>query len=531
MNPAPYNPGSGIVIPEENPITKEMIAGFAGRRWLIVLLVFLGTVAGTYCVLSLMTEKYETESKIIVKLGRENVDPPATARGNVLVTGLRLQDAANEIQILRSSELLGQVVDEVGIEAFRAKPAQPTSLAGWAKYYVKSAVKSVKRGYDEALIALDLKKRLGERELAIETVREGTQVELEKDTDVIGIRTRLPDYTLSEKIQRSMIAVYLARRGGVRQDDGVREFLDAETQEARRSLAQIEGRIQDLKGRKSITSLQEQQSLLLRELRDLTSASIQTRTEIAGLEQQAQELRSRIAETPREIRASQQEVPNPLVNSLRERLVNLRAQLSTTSNKYQPDSVVVVNLRKEIADLEAQLQAETSTRPGTVTYEVNPLRQSLEKSLQETAVALAGARSKLEQQSRSLDQLRRELRELDAAQGTLQDAERTRVAEEERYLNLVKKRQAAHLDSELLDKRISNVNVLQQPASTPAPVYPRKLLIFYISLGVGLLLGVIVALIVEYLDPSVRDARRAELILQAPCLGVVGYGAGQAGSR
>lgn len=525
------NPSSSIIVPEENPITKEMITGFFSRQWLIILLVFVGTVVGTYSVLSVMTEKYETESKVLVKLGRENVDPPATVRGSVLVTGLRLQDAANEIQILRSSELLGQVVDEVSLEAFRAKPAQPASLVGWAKYYVKSAVKSVKRGYDEALITLDLKKRLGERELAIETVREGTQVELEKDTDVIGIRTRLPDYTLAEKIQRSMIAVYLARRGGVRQDDGVREFLDAETQEARRSLSQIEGRIQDLKGRKSITSLQEQQSLLLRELRDLTSSSIQARTEIAGFEQQAQELRSRISEAPREIRASQQEVPNPLVNSLRERLVNLRAQLSTTSNKYQSDSVVVVNLRKEITDLEAQLQAETSTRPGTVTYEVNPLRQSLEKNLQETMVALAGARSKLDQQMRSLEQLRRELRELDATQGTLQDAERTRVAEEERYLNLVKKRQAAHLDNELLDKKISNVNVLQQPASTPAPVYPRKLLIFYISLGVGLLLGVIIALIVEYFDPSIRDVRRAELILQAPCLGVVDYGSSPAGSR
>ncbi len=517
-------PHNMLMLPDENPVTKEAVLSFFRRHWLMIVLVFLGTVLGTYSVLSLMTEKYETESKILVTLGGENVDPPPTVRGSVLVTGLRLQDSVNEIQILKSNELLGRTVDDIGVEAFRPRPARPVSLIGWAKYYVKSAARSVKSAYGEVLISLDLRKRLSEREQAIELIREETVAEPEKDSDVISIRTRLPDYTLGERVQARLIEVYMARRGGIRQDNSVRDFLVTETAQAKRSLTEVESRIQGLKSRKSITSLEEQQSLLLRQIRDLAASVIQTRTEIAGLEKQSDELRRRVADTPREIRTSQQEIPNPLVTTLRERLSTLRSQLSTTMTKYQPDSAVVANLKKEIQDLETQLQAESSTRQGTVTFAVNPLRQSLEKNLQEATVALAGARSKLAQQSKSLDEMQRELRDVDESQGSLQDAERSRKAEEERYLSLLKRRQAAQIDDELLDKRISNVRILQAPSSTPAPVYPRKLLIFYASLGVGLLLGIIFALLADYLDDRVRDVRRAEQLLQAPCLGVVDYG-------
>lgn len=505
---------------DESPITLNQVKDFLRRRWLIIVLAFVGTILGTYGGLNLLTEKYETEAKILVRLGRENVDPPATARGNVLVTGLRLQDAVNEIQILTSAELVSEVVDRIGVEAFRDKPTLPTTLIGWAKYYAKTAAKTVKRGYEEMLYAADLKKRLGEREAAIELIRGETVAEPERDSDVIAIRLRLPNYALAERIEQEMVALYMERRGSIRKDEGVREFYSDEVKEAKQQLMASEGARAFLKRTKAITSPQEQRSLLLRQQRELASSLSTAKAEVAALERQCEELKKQLSDTPEQIRSSRQEIPNPQALSLRERLAAARAQASVLSNKYQPESPVIQNVRREIADIETQLRAEAAISTGAVTYQLNPIRQALTQRLQEAEVSIAGIQSRSRQQQEALASVARELRVLDDADNNLADIERNRQINEDNYLALVKRSQAAEIDSQLHDSRISNVSVLQQPATSPVPVYPKKMLIFYISLGVGLLLGFVIALLADYFDDHVRDPDRTEAMSNLRCLGV-----------
>ena len=74
----------------------------------VILLVFVTTVVCTYAGLALYSDKYDTIAKLLVKVGRETVDPPATtaARGGTLISsGVRREDVASEVQILTSQDI------------------------------------------------------------------------------------------------------------------------------------------------------------------------------------------------------------------------------------------------------------------------------------------------------------------------------------------------------------------------------------------------------------------------------------------
>ena len=159
-------------------------------RWVIAG-VFLLTTLTAYSALSLMTELYEVRSALLVKLGRENLDAPVTARNAVLSTGVRREELGSEVQILQSSDLAAQVVDEIGLEAFRPYRVVPDSLLGKAKFYAKAALRWAKDRGTDALIALDLQKRLGERDMAIASITDKLAAEPQKDSDVILLRLRL----------------------------------------------------------------------------------------------------------------------------------------------------------------------------------------------------------------------------------------------------------------------------------------------------------------------------------------------------
>src|SRR5262249_44470441 len=113
-------------------ITLAQVKAFLPRYKWVIAGVFLATVVSAYVGLSLTTEQYDANAALLVKLGRENLDPPPTARNGILSTGLRREELGSEVQILRSADLFGQVVDTIGVEAFQVKRVPPPGLVAKA---------------------------------------------------------------------------------------------------------------------------------------------------------------------------------------------------------------------------------------------------------------------------------------------------------------------------------------------------------------------------------------------------------------
>jgi uncharacterized protein involved in exopolysaccharide biosynthesis len=92
---------------------------------------------------------------------------------------------------------------------------------------------------------------------------------------------------------------------------------------------------------------------------------------------------------------------------------------------------------------------------------------------------------------------------------------------EESYLGYAKRVEEGRISDELDRRRVANVSLLSPPVASIEPVAPRKLLIMVLSLPVGLLLGVALALFAEYLGQAVSTPRDLAGIEGVAYLGTV----------
>ena len=512
---------AAFVAPERPRLTLKQLLGLLRQYALTVAVVFVLTVVGAYAALSLMTEQYDTDAQLLVKMGRENLDPPAVSRNVPFSAGLRHEELMSEIEILRSPDLLAKVVDQVGVDRFNRHRVPAATFFGQIKDAVKSVARGIKETYSDTLIALDLKKRLDPREKAIAGLMDGLAVEPVKDSDVISLKLRMPDAALARDLESALIQNYLVRRVEVRRTPGVQEFLDQLATDRQRTLTTAEARTEGWKKQSGITSPVEETNLLLKQIRDLSGAEATTSGEINAAIGEIAGSEKILGSVPEYQRSAEQQTPNPARQSIEEKLISLKLQRSQELQKYRSDSGSIESIDQSIARLTDLLQQEKATQVGSVTVQLNPSRMAAQQSLHQNMVRLEGLRAMDARQKLELSQLTAQLSHLQSADSRLVDMERSRKIAEQDYDSVVRHKLDSDLSTELDKQRVSNVSVARVPSSTLEPVYPRKLLIMAIALAGGLILGIGLALLLHYFDDRVQYPEQLELETGLPHLGTM----------
>ena len=503
------------------PLTWALVRRFLARYTFVILVVFGTTVLTTYLYLLLITEQYDVSAKLLVKVGRENVDPPPTVRSNVVQIGLRPEEINSEIQILTSPDLMAQIVDGFPPEAFVSRLEPASGLLGRLKYHVKSVVRIFKGWLEDGLIALNLKKRLNERDKAIVGLLGSLDVMRQRESDVIGLSMRTPDPALGVTVLDKLIAFYLQRRLEVRQNSGVKEFFDAWAREAREQLQHIEGQIVAWKLQYTLSLPEKQASLLLEHIRALLAERALMLREIEAVSRQITVTKKQLQATPREIRGHRQETPNPSMQTLRDRVTQLRLEKTQLLSTYRPEFDRVQNLNTKIQRIEGLIEQEETRQIASVTYDANPLSKLLEEQLYKDSIQLEGVKAKATLLAEQQRRLESELQRLEEAHARLVEFEREQQIAKEKYVSILQRKQDADSAAALDRNRISSLNVLMPPIASIEPVAPRKLLLMGVACVLGLGLGVALSLLLYYLDDRVRDPAQLEATTGLPCLGAI----------
>ena len=503
-------------------ISVHDIGAFLRRYYVVILIVFACCVAGTYLTLSFLTEQYDTKASVIVKIGRENLDPPSTARNNVFSTGVRHEDVMSEIELIKSPALIEGVVRELGPETFKDHRVAPSGLFAKTKYYIKVALRFGKNQYKNLLYALSLKKRLGDEEAAVVELGGDLTATWQKDTDVIEIALRMPDPALSQRILNQLLNDYFVLRVEVRRGAGVDEFMLSESNKVKSQLAEAEAAEDTWKRSHDLSSVKDQRPLYLQQIRDLSAEHDQTLRDIQTAMRQLSSLTALLKSTPDDRKQSQQEVPNPVIETYRQRLTVLQSERAELLSKYNENSTVIANKNDEIERLKTLVRNEQSTQTSAVTFVANPVRQDLEKRQHEEEIAISGLGARSQAQVSQLNSLKLRMSSFDLADDHLRDLERNRELLETQYMSLAKRKGDADITGALDTNHISNVSLISPPWTDPEPAYPRKMLLMYVALGVGLVLGLGFALMLQYLNDDVRDVKDVQRLLGVPCLGIFG---------
>lgn len=486
------------------------------HKWKIIivaLLVIFGVTLYTYVI----PEKYTSEARVLVKVGRESMEIDPTISGptmGMLVN--RDAEVRSEVAILQSRELIDQAVSGLGESYFTMKPDEMG--AGGIKGVLRDVRRTVRSIGDNILYGLDLKTKLDPHDAAVQAAMENLTVEAERNTNTIHVSYDAPGAEAAQKTLEGIITLYLKKHIDVHSSLAGPEFFERRAGELKKALEDSEAELESFRTTNGIVDLQSQKSTLLERINSLMMDGRNLRAErdgsaarLASLED-AMRGRTKMHETESRVTNA-----SPVRDNLKQTLAELRRQEAEMAALYPDTHRPLVMLREQIANLEGSISGEPETRFERVTA-VDTVFQDLTVSLAQERAQYAAKQAAFDSLSGSLEDAQKELDRLAATETELERLTRQRDTAENEYISYRDNVGRSKINEALEANNVSNLSVVEAPTRPVEPSYPNKPM----NIGVGILLGVLaglcLAFLLDYLDDSLNTTDRAERRLGVPVL-------------
>ncbi len=424
------------------------------------------------------------QSRLLILLGSDYVFRDFRQDANAAGSNLsfdRAQIVHAEIEILSARDLRRQTLQQVGVD--RAYPA----LAG-RPHALEQA--------DEQLT----------KDLTIDNVPQ---------SNVIDLKLRNRDREIAAELLNALVQNYIVRRRQVFNQTDAESFRQPRDALDRR-LAEVEARLSTFATDHAVgdynQALNEAQTR-----RAALAAQLETLQEqIATRGGRTQQLLRRAQITPSTVELSVDQGRSQQAEALTQSLLTLQGQRRDAAAKFRDDYPLVVELDRQIGQLQAQVQAAPSRQTALVRHGVNPVRQQIDGEAADAEGDVAGLRNGRGQIVDALQATDARLKELIQIGPEYRELTRQRGVIEAAYQDLAKNAEEAQLQT-ALTRAQANVRVIQS-AAPPLRGHTGRLAI----LGAGLLLGLVAALTVILISAAASETmltpRDVEDRLQTPAI-------------
>lgn len=495
---------------------RDLVYVLFRHKW--KMLLFFTSV---FCLFVLVTVTsspiYRSEAKLLLKVGRESVtlDPTASTGPVMHVTQSRLSEINSEIEILRGRDLIEQVVDSIGCDQLMM-----TSKAAGGGSSFKQQIKSLLSGPKKILKKCLMVEPLSERKQVLLKVYDNLYVGADKDSNIIKISYTSKSPEMARQVVSKLIELSLEKHIAAYRTPGSYEFFVEQTAHLKQKLKASEEQLKALKNRVGINSIDQQQKNLLDRIQMVEIEKNTAVSDLASSNAKVKSLAEAIAEIPQTtVLEETTGYPSSGADAMREELFRLQLEEQKLLKSFSEDSRNVQSIRREIARAQELLKKEQDrtqvTKGLSRSYEELNLAMLTEKAEQ---VAL---REKLASLHQQFEAARQQLAPLNEA--AIQIAELTRdIATQEANLRRYSENlEQARIDDAMESQRISNISVVQGATLPIQSIRPRRLL----NLGLGLFLGafgaILLAIVSELMDHTVKTPQDIEEKLNLPTLGYV----------
>jgi len=434
---------------------RDLTAIIFRRKWLILLTLL--TAVGAATVFAWLTpEMYESEMKILVRNMRADV--PLTAGSEAVSDRQEVSQAqiSSEIELLQSYDLLERVVRDLHL-AEPEKKGMPVTEA-------------------------DIERAVGKlgKDLNIAVVNKSNIIE-------ISYASKLPER--SANVLKLLSELYLDRHLELHRPPGAYEFFKEQADQYEQNLRGSENTLSGFQQRENVVQIGQQKELTLSrlidtrsKLKDLEGSIRETDKRIASLENQLSGMEKRI-------KTQNRVLPNQFsaerLNTLLVELRNRRIQLLT---KFQPEDRVVKEVDDQIKITTEALDRAVQSTSSEESYDINPLRQTLEGELTKAKVEQSGRVALQKNLKEQVARYEGELAKLERVTPVYDKLSREVRQNEESYQLYAKKQEESRINDALDKQKISNVSIAEAPNVPRVPNKGSKLTAAVMGFGLGLLL-------------------------------------------
>ena len=332
---------------------------------------------------------YQSEAKIMLRLGRENVtlDPTVPAGPMISLSQNRESELKSEIEILRSRDLIEKVVDAIGATTFFNPPKEMVEKSESIGGKLREAKSEFKKGFRQVLDGVVGSSKKGtsdpwkDRYNAVQLVENGLKAEALKNSNIITISFEAENRKVAQETINKLIELFLEKHMNVYRPAGSYKFFDEQTAETRKNLVSAEENLRTLKNSTGIASLEEQRKVLLQRIGDLQKNAEETRSALAASKAKVLSMEKTLANLPPTVTAQETTSnTNPGADQMRARLYDLQLKEQDLLSRYNENSRPVQEIRRQIVEAQALLAKEERTRTQ-VTKGPNEAYKQIESAL------------------------------------------------------------------------------------------------------------------------------------------------------
>ncbi|MEL7238343.1 MAG: hypothetical protein AAGK78_05725, partial [Planctomycetota bacterium] len=355
------------------------------RHRLLVPVTFLAIAGLAAAVAVLLPAKYESQSKMVVKVGRESLNVDASAELSGAKQQLMLNremEINSELAMLKDRQLAEAVVAELGSD------------------HILDAA-------EQRQADVDLE---DERLEAVEEVLSNINVGAEPKTYVLTVAYTAKDPGLAQSVVKSYVEAFqrarlIAYGGG---DPAVYEQTLAE---AEAELAAVNADLQTLKNETSIADFELQRDNLVNRINDYDNGIASTEQLLASAMAEQKSIQDRLAVLPERVLEKETTgSANSAVETLRTKISELRMEEQELATRYRDDAPALRSIRAQIDSAKQSLDEALENSEQTLVS--NPVVMDLRKKEEELASSIASNGALLVKLQTDLDEARENLRTL-----------------------------------------------------------------------------------------------------------------------
>ncbi|HEX7182442.1 MAG TPA: polysaccharide biosynthesis tyrosine autokinase [Thermoanaerobaculia bacterium] len=508
QSPSPFPQDEPGFAPEpETELNLAEYLNMVRRHWKLVATTCFLALVGAGIHFAITPKQYMASATLQIE--RRNVSPLSTGQNPWLENYWNMEFYPTQYELLQSRGLAERVVkrlDLMGEPAFNpaAGPARDGSRPTTAED-------------DEATLG----------SLA-DQIRGGLVVEPVRGTQLVRVSFRSASPEFAARAANAFTEAFI--------DMGVEDrfttagkastFLGSQTETIKQEIDDKEAQLQAFSRRTDIVTLDPQSNVTLRRLEALNGSLMEAKKSRIEKEARYHEVMTAPPETIADSLSA------GVVSGLRTQLINLEREYESKLKTFKPDWPEMVALK---ADIEESRQHITKVVREMVTKARNAANAEYQTALrQEQSLQTeleASKREAIDQNSAAVQYMNLKL-EIQTRRELLDQ--------------LMRQQSETEVAVRLQDTRESNVRIIDQALVPGGPFLPSLRKDMTYGLLLGLLAGVGIALLIEFLDRTVKSPEEIERRLGVPTLAVIqdiadvgktygysayGYGASPSGER
>lgn len=470
--PAPDVQGAGDISP------WELLRGIWARKELIGI-AFIAFMALALLWIMTVTPTYTVETRVLLSTRTGEI---STFDASSTPTPPDAETVQSEIQILTSRALISRLIADLKLND---EPEFNPALG-------KSTMGSL------------LGRRAGvlDEDAIIDRVLSKLSVYQKGTSRVVAIQFTSTSARMAALLANRLAELYIAQQ--IEQKNNINrqatKWLAQQIEDLRAKVQSSEAAVEAFRSDSGLF-LTNGSTVPQQQLTDLNSQLSAAQADRAEAEAKLENARSLIA-SGNSVNSAAAVLQSPLIQSLRQQEVALRAQIAQMSETFLPSHPKMVEAQANLADLDRQIGKE-----------VDKIIQGLANDARVAGARAASLRA-------SLVKLQSRMGALNQDEVQLRALERDAATNRSLLESFLKRYEEANARAEA-DARTANAAIVSRAQELSEPTFPKKGAVLTLAIFAGLFLALIISVFAEVFSRGFRTAEQIERITGTPFLGLI----------